>query len=95
MGGDNVFKAGKASNHFLQFEERCRSSVAFVAQHHSSPLTVAHGSGPRVRNQINVHMFRRQLEHIVMSFFNPFFTLLARAFVNGFNHLDFPRFSKW
>ena len=37
---------------------------------------------------------RFQLEEVVVGLFHPLFSLFACAFLDGFNHLDSPRFCK-
>ena len=41
---DNIFEACEACDNFFKTEEWRWTSVAFVAHHHSSPLTVAHSA---------------------------------------------------
>lgn len=54
--GDDVFEARQSLYGFFQAEEGVGSGVAFVARHDASPLAVAHGSGARVGQKVDVHL---------------------------------------
>ena len=95
VGGDNVFKSGEAGDDFFQFEEWGGSGIAFVTQHHACPLAVAHGAGAWVGDEVDINLFRFELEYVVVGFFQPLFAFLAGTFTDRFHHFDFPCFGKW
>ena len=95
VGGDDILEAGQLGDGVLHMIERTGAAVALVALHHSSPLAVAHSAGAAVGQQVDVDVVALQHKDILMGFVEPFFTLFTSGFLDGFHHLDFPRFCKW
>ena len=95
MGGDDILRAEETLHHLLELIERRCACIALVAQHHGRPLAVAHGTGARVGETVDVHLFGLQHKYVVMGFTKPLFSLCAATLSEWLDHLDLPRFSKW
>ena len=95
VGGDDIVKTSQLGDGVLHVIEAAGTAVALVAHHHGCPLAVAHGAGAGVGQQVDVDVVALQHKHVLVCFVEPFFALFAGGFLNGFYHLDFPRFSKW
>ncbi len=94
VGGDDVVEAGQGGDGVLHVVERAGAAVALVAHHHGAPLAVAHGAGAGVGQQVDVDVVAFEHEDVVVGLFEPFLALGAGGLLDGFYHLDFPRFSK-
>ena len=94
MGGDDVLEARELRDGVLHVVERAGAAVALVALHHGGPLAVAHGARAAVGQQVDVHVVALQHEDVVVGLFQPLLALFASAFLDGFDHLDFPCFCK-
>ena len=95
MGGDDILETEDALHHRLELIERCGTGIALIAEHHLRPLAVAHGTGARVGQAVDVHLFCLQHEYVVMGFFQPLFSFLTSALAERFYHFDFPSFCEW
>ncbi len=94
VGRDDILEARELRDGVFHVVERTGAAVALVAHHHGGPLAVAHGAGAAVGQQVDVDIVALQHEHILVGFVEPFLTLFASAFLDGFYHLDFPCFCK-
>ncbi len=90
VGGYHIFETGDVGDGVLHVEETAGAAVALVAHHHCRPLAVAHGAGAAVGQKVDVNIVGFQHENVVVGFFEPFLAFGAGAFLDGFNHLDFP-----
>ena len=75
-----------------ELEEALAACVGLVAQHHGRPLGIAHGRCPRVGEQVDVHVFGPDVEHVVACFADAVDTLFYRGHLDGFDNLDAVRF---
>ena len=94
MGWYNDGESGDSLDGVAHVVVRARACVAFVAHHHGRPLAVAHGACSGVGEEIDIDLFRFQLEYVVVSLANPLLTLLRRAHADRLHHFDTPRFGK-
>ena len=92
---DNKLETSQFGNSVFHVVEGAGTAVALIAHHHRAPLTVAHGTRTRVGEQVNIDVVALQHENVVVGFKEPLFAFFSCGFLNGFNHLDFPRFCKW
>ena len=91
---DDVLEARDVGDGVLHVVERAGAAVALVAHHHGAPLAVAHGAGAGVGEEVDVDVVGFEHEDVLVGFFEPFLTLFAGGFADGFDHLDFPSFCK-
>ncbi len=94
VGGDDEFKTGKFRNGVLHIEKRAGAAIALIAHHHRTPLAVAHRAGAGVRQEVDIHIIALQHKNVLVGLFKPFFSFFSGGFLDGFDHLDFPRFCK-
>ena len=95
VGWDDILETSEFGDGVLHVIERTGTAVALIALHHSGPLTVTHGASTAIGQQVDVDIVALQHKYILVGFVEPLLALFAGGFLNGFNHLDFPRFCKW
>ena len=69
------------------------AGIRFIARHDGGPLTVAHGIGAAIGQQIDVHILPTEQKGVIPGFRQGALTLLAADDPQRLDHLDLPRFS--
>jgi hypothetical protein len=76
----------------LEVVEVRAAGVGFVAEHHASPLIIAHRVRPRVGQEVDVDVLRAQKEGVVAGFLDRALPVLAGGRLEGLDYLDLERF---
>ena len=92
MRRNDVFVAIKFLDGGLKMVEVPAAGIGFVAEHHSRPLSVAHRSGPAVRQKVDVHVVRTQQKRVESRVGESLFAVIAGDHIERFDHFDLPRF---
>ncbi len=92
VGWHDVAIAIVGLNGIFQVVEIAAAGIGFVAQHHASPLPIAHGARAAVGQQVNVDRLRAQEKRIVAGFGQRLLPLRAAHHAQRLDHLDLPRF---
>ena len=92
MGGNDVVKAHDFLHGRLETIEAVRARVGFVAEHEGRPLFLAHGSGTGVGEQVDVHVFGLEGEHVVMGFLERLLAFFPAGEMDAFDGFEAERF---
>ena len=93
--GDHIPEPCQGSNGLLQAVEGTAASIGFIPAHQGRPLFLAHGTGPRIGQQVDENLVALQVEQVVFCLFDPPLTILRSTGVHGFDHFYLIGFCVW
>src|SRR5690606_29550857 len=71
-----------------------RTGIAFVAEHDAGPLVLAHGARAAVREQVDEHIGRVELERVITRSLERFEAISGGRHLERFDHLDLEWFGQ-
>jgi hypothetical protein len=89
MRGDDMIVGGDLSDFGFEPVKAPGTRVAFVRNHHRSPLIRAHRSGTRIRKEIKGYILRLHQKQVVVCTLQDLFAFIPGFQNQGFCDLDF------
>ena len=91
VGGHHMLIAKNLAHRALQLDEVAAARIGLIPHHDAGPLTVGHGTGAAVGQQIDIDILGQQQEGVPASSLEGGAALGASGLFDGLDHLDTKR----